>query len=265
MRGKVRCAGGIKAVQAARAGRRISQRAQRRAVGGREQAAGARGKDRRRCSGIAQQCSQQRRLAPVKLVGALAEQRQRRSADPLRFAAKRREIEIGLKDLVLAPPVFERPRSAHLAQFIKPPARARPADLGPQEGGGLHRDGRSAAAARALAPGPHRSGQGQPIDPAVAGEAVILRRDDIAAQRGADRGERGPGQPPHREIDPHFVKQAAIAIIQPRLARFPASLKLGKIRRFGRCRAPIERHPGQRQQRREREQHAVPAALRQVG
>ena len=188
MRGEVRGAGGVEAAEPAHARRAISERSQRRAIGRREQAAGPRGQHRRRCGGIAQQRCQQRRLAPVELVGDLAEERQRRRTHPLSLAAERCEVEIGLKDLVFAPAVFEAPRGAHLAQLVEPAASTRAPDLGPHERGGLHRDSRSPATARTLGAVVEQTRHCQPVDPAMAGKTVVLRRHDIALQFGTDRG-----------------------------------------------------------------------------
>ena len=265
VRSEVWCARRIEAVQPPHARGTIGQCAQCRAIGGREQAAGARGEHGGRCCRIAQQCGEQRRLAPVELVGALAEQRQGRRAHPLRLAAERCEIEVGLKDLVLAPAVLEAPRGAHLAQLVEPPARARTADLGPQKSGGLHGDGRGPPTARALCPVAHRSRQRQPVDPAVAGETVILGQHPIALQFGADRAQRGPRQPPHREIEPHFVEQPAILVVKPGLARFPVASEFGEVGSLGRRRAPVERYARQHQRCGQHKQHSVTPTLRQVG
>ena len=194
---------------------------------------------------IGQQRGQQQRVVARQRRRGLAEQPQRRCADPLRLAAKPGEVQIRLEYLVLRPPRLQRAGGTDLTQLVEPPPPPRRRQIGRQEAGDLHRQRARPARSLSCDPVAHRSHNRQPVNTAVCRKAMIFRRDDRLADHRRHRVKPRPRQPPRREIDARAVDQYAVAVVQPRFRRPPGTADLCVARQWRRQRRIIDRRETQ--------------------
>lgn len=152
------------------------------------------------------------RLALVKAMGCLAEQGSRQGVDAHQFATERHQVEVGLKDLVLAPAPVEHLRSHGLPEFLHDAATATAlAPVSVEQPGQLHGDG--ARPARALVPqvAPGRGRYRAPVHPAVLEEALVLAQHQCRTQRWRHIRDRNPIAAPHGGIGAHALQGLPLA------------------------------------------------------
>ena len=168
-----------------------------------------------------------RGFAVVQTVRRFAKQCAAQRIDAHHFTAERHEIEIGLKNLILAPAQFQPLRRQGLTHLLPEVASVFPApQIGVEQPRQLHRDGRGPPGLLVPEIFPGGCGDRAPIHAAVFIKPLVLTQDDGGAQRSRNLVKFDPLASTHLRVGAYPVQEFAIPIQDADVGRLVRRLDL---------------------------------------